>query len=326
MAAMVERLFRRSGRWSTRPLVERFASTAVVFLVVAIAAGEAGAAPRTPTPSPSASPKPPTAPPGHGKAPSGKAGSPAPAKASSGKPAHHQSRTAKHPPPDKKRPHVVFDQAWASTPAAKAAALDRDACFDELRARKIAFTLVDTARGVLAPVRLPADVGGIVYRTELPAAERSHAPWDVFDCRVVVALDNWSPKLLAWGFSEVILFSAWRPPPKTWPEGQQATRHPGALAVDVKKLVRGTDPTTNAPRSDIVVERDWAPHIGAPVCGDAAPPANPDTAEGREVRAIACEIEDARLFSVMLTPHYDRAHHNHLHLEITPGVTWRLLR
>jgi len=221
---------------------------------------------------------------------------------------------------------VVFDQAWASTPAARAAALDREQCFAELRARKIAFTEVASARGVLAPVRLPADVGGVVYRTELPVAQRAQAPWDVFDCRVVLALDDWSSKLLARGFSEVILFSAWRPPPKTWPQGQEATRHPGALAVDVKKLVRAVDPTTGAPRSDIVVERDWAPRLGAPVCGGDAPAANPDTVEGREIRAIACEIEDAHLFTVMLTPHYDRAHHNHLHLEITPGVTWRLTR
>ena len=117
-----------------------------------------------------------------------------------------------------------------------------------------------------------------------------------------------------------------RPPPKSWPAGKEATRHPGALAVDVKKLVRGPDPTTGAPRSDVIIERDWAPRIGAPICGADAPAADPDTVEGKEARAIACEIEDARLFTVMLTPHYDRAHHNHLHLEITPGVTWRLTK
>lgn len=302
---------------------------AVGFLLALGAGGEASAAakaqPRTPAKSAtakapaSAKPAAPTKAPAPAKAPPvGKKPSP-PRKA---RPAKH----AAAPGQQKKRPHVVFDERWANTPAARAASLDKDQCFTELKRRKVAFTEVASARGVLAPVRLPADVGGIVYRTELSAAERAHAPWDVFDCRVVVALDDWSPKLLARGFSEVILFSAWRPPAAGWPEGKEAKRHPGALAVDVKRLVRGLDPTTGAPRSDVVIERDWAPRLGAPVCGADAPAAEPDTTEGREARAIACEIEDARLFTVMLTPHYDRAHHNHLHLEVTPGVTWRLTR
>jgi len=41
--------------------------------------------------------------------------------------------------------------------------------------------------------------------------------------------------------------------------------------------------------------------------------------------AVACEIDDTRLVTVMLTPHHDRAHHNYLHLEIANGVTWRLV-
>jgi hypothetical protein len=179
---------------------------------------------------------------------------------------------------------------------------------------------------VLAPVRIPSGVGGVLFRTELPAADRAHAPHDVFDCRVVLSIADWAPRLEGRGITEVILFSAWRPPPKTWPAGREATRHPGALAIDVKRMVRKPDPSTGASRPDLDVDRDWDPKLGAPICGPDAPPPSPATAEAKELREIACELDGARLFTVMLTPHYDRAHDNHLHLEVTPGVTWRLTR
>jgi hypothetical protein len=224
------------------------------------------------------------------------------------------------------KPRVVFDQAWATTPSARYGALDRDACHAELKARGVVFTVVPEARGVEAPVRLPKDVAGVVWRTELPAADRAHAPWDVVDCRVVLSLHDWGPRLRGRGVTEVLLFSAWRPPPRTWPAGKPATRHPGALAIDVKRIVREPDPVTGAPRPDLDVDRDWDPRLGAPPCGAGAPPPSPPTAEAAELRALACEADDARLFTVMLTPHYDHAHANHLHMEITPGVTWRLTR
>src|SRR5690606_14985992 len=160
----------------------------------------------------------------------------------------------------------------------------------------------------------------------LPAAQRAHAPWDVFDCRVVLAMHDWSPRLKGRGITEVLLFSAWRPPPASWPKDEPAKRHPGALAIDVKRMIRTPDPATGAPRRDLDVDRDWDPRIGAPICGPSAPPPSPATPEAAELRAIACEVDAAHLFTVVLTPHYDRAHNNHLHLEITPGVTWRLTK
>ena len=91
-------------------------------------------------------------------------------------------------------------------------------------------------------------------------------------------------------------------------------------------MIREPDPATGAPRKDLDVDRDWDPKLGAPVCGPGAPPPSPATEEAKELRAIACEVDDAKLFTVVLTPHYDHAHRNHLHLEVTPDVTWRLTR
>jgi len=52
----------------------------------------------------------------------------------------------------------------------------------------------------------------------------------------------------------------------------------------------------------------------------------PATPEARELRSIVCEAADQHLFTSILTPGYDRAHKNHFHLEVTPGVRWSLVR
>ena len=41
------------------------------------------------------------------------------------------------------------------------------------------------------------------------------------------------------------------------------------------------------------------------------------------LRRLVCATGD--LFQVVLTPHYDAAHANHVHLELRPDVSWRYL-
>jgi hypothetical protein len=41
---------------------------------------------------------------------------------------------------------------------------------------------------------------------------------------------------------------------------------------------------------------------------------------------MVCAAVSADLFQVVLTPHYDRAHGNHVHLEVVPGVPWSFVR
>jgi hypothetical protein len=230
--------------------------------------------------------------------------------------------SAKPPKQHRKRPRTVVEDDWAKSPAAKYAALQRDACLRELRSRGIAFTEVPEARGVLAPIRLRGPLGGVTYRTEAPAAEREKSPFEVFDCRLALALDDFGAILRAHDVEEALIFSAWRPPPKSWPATKLATRHPGALAVDIRVFVKKAAPGSERPT--LVVERDWLPAHEAPSCGDKAPPILPDTAEAREIRDIFCQASDRRIFSSMLGPNYDKPHKNHFHLEVTPGVKWRL--
>lgn len=236
------------------------------------------------------------------------------------------------------KPKVRYHQDWAKHPSARYAALSAAQCRAALTQRKIAFEPVPRAPGVLAPVRLMQRVGGVLYRTALPAHRRADNPYDVFDCRLALALSDFSRILRAHDIDEALMFSAWRPPSRMWPEGRLATRHPGALAIDLYRLIK--EPVGGGFAEDwLDVERDFVGRRGAPVCGESAGPTGrprgagkgagggpPADAAARELRSIVCEAVDQHIFTSILTPNYDRAHKNHLHLEVTPGVQWHLVR
>jgi len=229
----------------------------------------------------------------------------------------------------KKRPRVTFDAAWASHPSALYAGLSAAKCTDELGRRGVAFTPVTQGPtpGVLAPVRLPKDVGGVVYRSQATPNVRAQSPYDIFDCRLVLALSDFSKILVAHDIDEVVMFSAWRPPPRSWPEGKLGTRHLGALAIDVERLGKKLgDGQPEKARVWLNIESNWAGSIGAPACGSGAAAPKAKSPAALELRSIVCEAADKHLFTSILTPNYNRAHENHVHLEVTPDVTWHLVR
>lgn len=223
-----------------------------------------------------------------------------------------------------RRPRIRNHPDWAKHPATRYAAMDAAACTAELGRRGIAFTAVAEAPGVRIPVRLPKDVGGVVYRTEAPQHVRDTGPYDVFDCRLVLALSDFSKVLRMHDVEEVRIFSAWRPVSAKYLHDGDGTRHAGGLAVDVarlgKRLAAG-----ETERTWLDVDRDFHGRIGADVCGPSAVPPVPATQAARELRSIACEAADQHMFTSILTPNYNRAHHNHFHLEVTPEVRWHLV-
>jgi hypothetical protein len=202
-------------------------------------------------------------------------------------------------------------------PAQRYGSLDRAACESELTLRSIPFARVDGAPGVLAPVRLTGALHGVVYRTDLPEARRASSPWEIVDCRLALALDDFAVQLAAHDIVEVVHFSAYRPPPARWPAGRVATRHPGAMAIDTARFVKRD-------QTSLSIEHDFHGRIGVPPCGPRA--GHPATPEAAELRQIVCDAAEAKLFNVELTPGFNWAHRNHLHLEVTPGARWFVVR
>lgn len=220
-----------------------------------------------------------------------------------------------------KRPRTAAPADYAKAPSFKYGAMSRSECLTELAARKVPFEPVDEARGVVIPIRLTGAVGGIRVRTELPEKERKTSPFEVMDCRLALAVSDFAAVLATHDVEEVLIFSAWRPPGKTWPKDKPAVRHPGGLALDVRKLVK--KPGADGKRADLEVLRDWIPKPEQDPCSKEARAGG--RPEEQELHAIFCEANDARMFTSQLSPNYDAAHKNHFHLEVRPEVNWRLV-
>ncbi|HKO47847.1 MAG TPA: extensin family protein [Polyangiaceae bacterium] len=225
---------------------------------------------------------------------------------------HHGSHRVQHgkPVPLSRAPGSRAEAYGQLTPAACLALLDE---------RHIPYSREEPKRGVKIPVRLTGKVGGVLYRTDFPDRERAHVPWEVFDCRLVLSLDDFSETLRAHSIAEVRLFSAWRPPAKSWPMSEVARRHQGALAIDVRELRKDNGEVLN-------VLEHFHGKLGVTQCVPAAPPPNPDCPEARELHELVCAASAAHIFNSILTPNYNPAHKNHFHLELTPDVDWFMLR
>ncbi len=246
----------------------------------------------------------------------------------------------------------------ASAPSYKYAQLSATACISELRRRKIVFKRLSHARGVLAPVRIPKGLSGIKFHTELPRAKRSTSVWEVFDCRLILALHDFTAILQAHHIDDVVIFSGWRPPSKKWKKGKLAKRHPGGLAIDIKRLrqrtpksaasnkaasnkaagqsgaspkgkasaASGKNNATAVKTTWLDVQRDYNGKIGSKTCGPDARPPTPATAKALSLRAIVCEAAKARIFTSMLTPNFNKPHFNHFHFDLAYKSRWRSVR
>jgi hypothetical protein len=199
------------------------------------------------------------------------------------------------------------------------AALSPSACLAQLTERGISFVREPGTRGVQIPVRVTGKVGGVLYRTDFPDRERSKVPWEVFDCRLLLSLDDFGEVLRAHSIAEVRIFSCWRPPAKSWPSSEWGKRHEGALAVDVRELRKDDGEALN-------ILDQFHGRLGAALCGEGAVPPSPDSPEAKELHEIACAAADSHLFNSVLTPNYNPPHRNHFHLELTPDVDWFMVR
>lgn len=201
-------------------------------------------------------------------------------------------------------------------PAVRYGAMTQEVCEAELTARGIPFRR-EEAKGVLAPVRLEGPLHGVELRTNEKAEARQTSIWEIADCRLVLALDDFAAILAAHDIVEVRHYSMYRRAPEKWPADKIGTRHHGGLALDAARFIKRDG-------SHLDVLDHFKGRRRAKVCGDKAPKGK--TAEARELREIVCAAVEQGLFNVVLTPNFNRGHRNHFHLEVTAGVRWIMLR
>jgi hypothetical protein len=112
-------------------------------------------------------------------------------------------------------------------------------------------------------------------------------------------------------------------PKKDEPKKDDPKPTPEAASSDAKAAARPAD--GKRIREWLDVKEHFQGEIGAITCGPDAPAVKLGP-EPTRLRAIVCEAAAKRLFTTILTPNCNRAHHNHVHLDLAPGARWRLVR
>lgn len=194
------------------------------------------------------------------------------------------------------------DRRAPNAPAMRNAQLAPDACRKEVARRKLPVARDNKPTpGVATAFRLKGKLGGVQIQTG-----SSTTPYGVLDCRLLLTLDDLAPLLARHDVTALRIDNAYRPHSKLG--RRKPSQHAHALAIDV----------TTFSLSDgrvLHVERDWKADIGDPVCGPSAVMHEPSD-ESVRLRNLVCDIVAAGLFHHVLTPSYDAAHRDHLHLDI----------
>ena len=172
-----------------------------------------------------------------------------------------------------------------------------------------------------APVSLEAPLRGVTFepwsihqRLEQARAKQQGAAGPVMDCRLLLALDDFAGVANQFDVVSIRYSSVYR--------GLRARRagqrHAAGVAIDVNEVILADGRVWN-------IERDYeGAGIGNNTCTLSAPWPRSDVA--RDLRRFVCGIARGGFFNLLLTPHYDRHHRDHLHLEVRRDIDWVLVQ
>jgi hypothetical protein len=202
---------------------------------------------------------------------------------------------------------VVFPDRPETLPAIRYASLTAADCLTELEARQVGFEPAPKRKTIDAPVLLRGPLRGVSFEFGRNPAQR-----DVLDCRLLLALDDLARVASAQEIALVRYNSIYR---NGWARGR-VQGHLGGVAIDITELVSRDGQVLN-------VKRDFAgDRIGSATCGASAKAPVPGKAS--RLRAFICAVDQARIFNLLLSPHYDYRHRDHFHFEVRRGVRWFL--
>lgn len=133
----------------------------------------------------------------------------------------------------------------------------------------------------------------------------------IMDCRLLLAIHAWAPRLRALGVRRIRHLSALRPGARVQTTGRPSG-HARGLAFDPRFFDFDDGHTFD-------ILEDWDNRQrGANMCT----PKNESSASA-DIRAAVCAAIAGELFQVVVSPHHNDAHQNHLHLEVVPGAPWQ---
>ena len=185
-------------------------------------------------------------------------------------------------------------------------------CLSLLASEGVSYEEGPPSEGITTPVEVKDNtIGGVFYRYYF----RGRAP-RLMDCRLALALARAAPVLRANGVTEVIYANHYRPSLGTLKPGKYHD-HAQGLAMDIKGFKVGA-------RTRVSVEHHYETGLGFMDSDECL--GRPMTVKGLLLRKIACDLDDAGLFRIILTPDYDRDHWNHFHVAAFHLANHSLLR
>ncbi len=228
-----------------------------------------------------------------------------PALPAAGEAARSEARTTPGPAAfERPLPGDVLPEA---APARRFANLSPTQCRRMLRERQLPFRRVGEMHGVATALRIDGAILGIELR-----GPGGSSPYGVLDCRLALALAEMAPLLQRHGVRAIRIDNMYRPNARFGGK-RKRSQHSYGLAVDIFAF-------TFQDGTVLEIEDTWEARLGKPVCGSTAAAQGISNPE-RRLRNLVCDLVRAGIFHHVLTPHYDRAHANHLHLDIKRGET-----
>jgi hypothetical protein len=139
--------------------------------------------------------------------------------------------------------------------------------------------------------------------------------FSILDCRLGLSLAAWARDLRAAGVRRVQHYSMYRPNARIGGDGGVSS-HAYGMAIDAARFTLQSGVTLD-------IQDDWEGRQR----GQAPCPVRRDESRGsRLLRGITCSGIESNLFQIALTPHYNQAHGNHVHLERKLDVDWQFVR
>ena len=162
-------------------------------------------------------------------------------------------------------------------------------CLSELTRSGVNYSAPGEKRGVVTPVLVQSDLGGVRY---IPTGGLPL----IVDCRFAVTLERLGPLLREVGVSALHYSGAYV---YRMSSKGRLSLHANGLAIDIHEAT--------IDGQQLTVKQDFAKGLGES-CGNSAPPLN----------RMACHLKRSGAFKELLTPDYDANHHDHIHLAIAP--------
>lgn len=196
-------------------------------------------------------------------------------------------------------------------PATRWANLSPAECSKRARDAELSLRRAGASANIAAPVRLGGPLGDVLFRVPPDKTK-----WGLLDCRLALTFWEIAPVLREHEVRAIRIDNFYRPRAKL-PAGKgkkKKSQHAYGLAADIVSF-------TLDDGRELEIERDFHGQRGQPVCGPEAA-VDPLTDESLRLRNLVCELARRGAFHHILTPNHDRAHENHLHVDIKRDNRW----